>query len=195
MAVVARARLDRAAAQLIDAAVADVRPIRAAVLDEAHGAGGARLVIERDAIAELDDAVVSARERQGQEPLRIEYRVRRLRERFLERRDRHLGGSRAVRVPAHAVDDDHQQRLAVRDEVDSILVFRPMARQGQFCIDRRARFVTVPLSSTSLLSRPARRPSSGAQPGRKLDVHSVPRRKTRSDCLKPLPDSIECLTA
>ena len=133
-----------AAAQLVDAAVADVRPIRAAVLDQAYGAGRARLVIERDAFAELDDAVVRARERQGQKPLRIEYRQRHLGEGFLERRDRHLGGARAMGVPAHAVDDDHEQRFAVRDEIDAILVFRPIARQSQLCIIDAHALVTVP---------------------------------------------------
>ena len=73
VAVVARSRFDAAGTELIDAAVADVRPVRTAVLDEACGARGTRLVIERHAFTELHDTVVSAREGEGQEPLRIEY--------------------------------------------------------------------------------------------------------------------------
>ena len=119
-----------AAAQLIDAAVADVRPIRAAVLNQADGARRARLVIERDAFAELDHSIVRARERQGQKALRIEHRQRHLGERFLERRDGHFCGARAVGVAAHAVDDHHQQRFAAGNEIDAILVFRSIARQS-----------------------------------------------------------------
>jgi len=66
--------------------------------------------------------------------LRIEDRLYNFRERFLERRDGDLGGACAVRMTAHTVDDDQEQGFAARDNVQSILVFRPMARQSQLCM-------------------------------------------------------------
>ena len=119
-----------AGAQPIDAAVADMCPIRAAVLHEACGAGRARLVVERDAVAELHHAFVGARQRQRQKALRIEYRQRRFRKRLFERGHGNLGGSRAVRMAAHAVHDHDQERLVAGNEIDAILVFCPIARQG-----------------------------------------------------------------
>ena len=103
-------------------------------MDEADRARRARLVVERDALAELDDAVVRAREREREEALRIEHGQRRLGEAFLEDRDRDLGRFGAVRVPAHSVDGDHEQRVPVRKHVDSVLVLRPVAGQAQLCM-------------------------------------------------------------
>jgi hypothetical protein len=37
-------------------------------------------------------------------------------------------------MATHTVDDDHEGCLTAGDEVDTILVLRPMARQGQLCI-------------------------------------------------------------
>jgi hypothetical protein len=37
-------------------------------------------------------------------------------------------------MSAHAVDDDHQQRVVRRYDIHSILIFRPIARQSQLCI-------------------------------------------------------------
>jgi hypothetical protein len=62
VAVVARALADVAAAQLIHAAVADVRPVGAAGLHEADRARRARLVVYGDPAAELDDSCVRKRE-------------------------------------------------------------------------------------------------------------------------------------
>ena len=179
VAVVARAGFDAAAAQLVDPAVADVRPIRAAVLDQAYGAGRARLVVERDAFAELDDTVVRARERQGQKALRIEHRQRHLGERFLERRDRHLGGARAVGVAAHAVDDHHQQRFAVGYEIDAILVFGPIARQSQLCIINAHALVPSPSRQSTSCRRRAGAPHCGllrSRAGNSLMYTRVPQR-------------------
>ena len=92
VAVVARALEDLAAAQKIDAAVADVRPERAAVLHQAHGAGGARPQLERQVGAELGHFLVRTAERQMQESERIENGLRRVPERFDQRLDGGLGG-------------------------------------------------------------------------------------------------------
>src|SRR5690606_17801401 len=91
VAMVARAFADSAAAQLVNAAVADVSPIRAAVLDEAYGAGCSRLVIHGDALSELDDVRMREGEGDREEALRVEHEVTLVREALLQRRDGHLG--------------------------------------------------------------------------------------------------------
>ena len=81
-------------------------------------------------------------------------------------------------VAAHAVDDHHQQGLVVRDEVDAILVLRPIARQAQLCIIDAHALLPSPQSLVAfIVVALAALRSTGAQPGRKpADVHSVPQR-------------------
>jgi hypothetical protein len=109
MAVIASALEHFSPPQQIDPAVADVCPVRAAVLHQAHGAGGARPCLDRQAGAELHDFLVRASERQVQETERIQDGLRRVPERF----DQHLDGgfSRlgAIGMAAHAVDHDEQR--------------------------------------------------------------------------------------
>ena len=76
VAVIARARQHRAVAQVVDAAVADVRPPGGALLHEAERAGGARPLLERQLCAERDDVRVCAAEAEVQEGERIEQRLR-----------------------------------------------------------------------------------------------------------------------
>src|SRR5688572_27888059 len=179
MAVISSARLDAAAANLIDAAVADVGPIRAAVLNQAHGTRGSRLVIESDALAELDHSIVRASERQRQKTLRVEHRQRHLGKRLFERCDGNLCGSCAVGVPTHAVDDYHQQRFAAGHEVDAILILRSIARQGQLCIIDAHALVPSPRLHTLIVVTPAASRGVGAQSGwQSADVHSVSQRWT-----------------
>ena len=45
---------------------------------------------------------------------------------------------RAMSVAAHAVDDHHEQRVAMRDDVHPILVLRPVCRPGSALHNRRA---------------------------------------------------------
>jgi len=90
--------------------------------------------IDYERFPQLDDAIVSAREGQSQKPLRVEHGQRHLGERLLERRDGHFRGPGTVSVPAHAVHHDHQQGVASHDQIDSILVLRPIAGQSQFCM-------------------------------------------------------------
>ena len=108
MAVIARAGLDRGRRATGRSGCRRRAPNTRRLLDEAYGAGRARLVVERDAVAELDDTVVRARERQGQKSLRIEHRQRHLGEGFLECRDGHFCGASAMGVAAHSVDDHHE---------------------------------------------------------------------------------------
>jgi uncharacterized protein (TIGR00255 family) len=131
--VVTRSRVNPPGPKVVDAAVADVSPVRVAVLQQADGAGCAGLLLERHAVAELDDAVVRERERERQEALRVEDRQRQLREGFLERRYGDLRRARAVCMAAHAVDDDHERRELGDKHADAVLILEPIARQAQFC--------------------------------------------------------------
>ena len=111
MTVIARALEHLRLAQLIDAAVADVRPVGRRVLHQADGAGRPRPRLDRQTRAQLDHFFVRAAERQMQKAQRIEDRVRRLPERLEQRRERSLGRAGALGVPAHAVD--HRQKHGV----------------------------------------------------------------------------------
>src|SRR5207253_966835 len=75
----ARAELEQLPApHVVEATVADVRPPAGVLLHEAHGAGGAGTLLERQLRAELHDLVVRLPERKVEEPERIEERLRRV---------------------------------------------------------------------------------------------------------------------
>ena len=97
---------DLAATKKIDAAVADVRPVGAAVLHQAYGAGGARPHFERQIGTELGHFLVRTAEREMQEAERIENGLRRVPERFDQRLDGGFGRAGAIGMAAHAVDHD-----------------------------------------------------------------------------------------
>jgi hypothetical protein len=134
MAVVTRALQHRAAAQQIDAAVSDVRPIRHVVLNETHGARRTRLVIDRDSLAERDDPGMGMGQRQREEPLRIEHGMALLREAFAQRGHRHVRRLRPGGMAAHAVDDDEQHGAAEGEHLDSVLILLAVARQTELCM-------------------------------------------------------------
>ena len=129
--VVTRAFEHPAGAQLVDAAVADVRPVRAAALHEAHGAGGTRPDLRRQAVAERDDRVVCAPDREVQEAVRIEQRAARLPEFAEQCADRDFGRARTVGVTAHAVDHGEKHGPVRVGDGDTILVFFAMPDQAQ----------------------------------------------------------------
>ena len=91
-------------------------------------------MLERQVLAELDHLFVGASQREVQEAERIEDGCGDSAKHSLSVATRDLGRARAVRMAAHAVDDDQQQRLVVRDDVDPILVLGPIAGQAQFGI-------------------------------------------------------------
>src|SRR5690606_21748179 len=91
-----------------------------------------RLVVDRDVVAELDDLRMRKRERDREEPLRIEDRSALLGEAALQGRDGDLGGLAAFGMAAHAVDDDEQRRGFARQHVDSVLIVLAVPRKGQF---------------------------------------------------------------
>ena len=133
VAVVARALANRALSQLVHAAVADVRPVRSRRL----GRGTRRRSRAACGRARRPSPSLTTRSwarasESVKKPCGSNTGVRRLREAFLQRRDRDLRRARAVRVPAHSVDDDQQHGVVVRDYVYSVLVLRPIAGQAQF---------------------------------------------------------------
>jgi hypothetical protein len=139
VAVVARARDDRAAAQVVHAAVADVRPVGLAALHQAHGAGRARAQVEGEPGAEGDDRVVRAAEREVQETERVEQGLGLLAEQFEHHLAAGLRGARAPGMTAHAVHDHEQRRALGGRDGGPVLVVLAIADQadlGEF--DRHA---------------------------------------------------------
>lgn len=122
MAVIARAHDNGTLAQVIHAAVADVRPPRRALLDEADRAGCARPLFQRQAHSNTYDLFVRTPQGHVQEAQRIEQRLGSVPERFEKRLLRDLGGARTVSVPAHAVYHEKQNRMLGDGRDDTILV-------------------------------------------------------------------------
>ena len=117
--------------QLVHAAVADVRPVRAAALHEAQGTRGPRPDLGRQAVAERDDRVVGAPDGEVQETVRIEQRTTGFPEFAQHRANRDFRRARAVGVPAHAVDHREQHRAVRVRDGDAILVFFAMPDEAQ----------------------------------------------------------------
>src|SRR5579863_9433088 len=132
VAVIAAARQELSLAQVIDAAVADVRPPGGVLLYQAHRAGGARPLLERQLRAEFDHLLVGAADGQVQEAERIEERLRRGGERFHDRLLGHLRGARTVRVSAHAVDHQQQRCVLADRGVHPVLILVAPAQQADF---------------------------------------------------------------
>ncbi|GMU69197.1 MAG: hypothetical protein AMXMBFR37_15290 [Steroidobacteraceae bacterium] len=139
VAVVARARGDASRAQLVDAAVADVRPVGRITLHDAHRAGRARAVLERQRGAELHDLVVRAPEGQVQEADRIEQRLRRMPEGLDQHLERDVRGALAVGMTAHAVDGDQHRGVLGDCGRDAVLVVLARSDEAEFgVIDAQA---------------------------------------------------------
>ena len=107
-----------------------MRPPAGVLLDQAHGAGGARALLERQLRAELDDFFVRAAQRQVQEAERIEQRLGRVPEGFEDHLLRDLGRARAIGVAAHAVDDDEQRGVLGDRGGDPVLVLLAASEQA-----------------------------------------------------------------
>ena len=140
MAVIAGTRQHLAVTNVIDAAVADVRPVRCTFLDQAHGDGGARPRVDALAVAEPRHVVVRPAQRQMQEADRIEHRQRRLAEGIEQALERGVGGAAAIGMAAHAIDDHEQRGLIGRGDGDAVLVVFAVTDQTQICmLDPQAR--------------------------------------------------------
>src|ERR1700683_3221148 len=93
--VIAAAGEELAAAHVIEAAVAHVRPPARTLLDQAHSAGGTRALLQRQLHPELHHLLVRAPERHVQEPQGIEQGLRGMPEGLDDRLLRDLRGARA----------------------------------------------------------------------------------------------------
>ena len=100
------------------------------LLDQAHRAGRARPLLERQLGAEPDDLLVRASERQVQESERIKQRLRRVPEGFRDHLLGDLRGARAVGMSAHAVDRDQERGVLGHRGADSILIFLAPTEQA-----------------------------------------------------------------
>jgi hypothetical protein len=115
-----------------------VRPIGGAALDHAGDQRGARRLGELAVERMVEDGVVGVVDRTRQEKLRIgQQRTCLGLEAFRDARDRDLGGHLAMQVAAHAVGDQHQQRVARVAVGDAVLVVAPLAG-ATFLVDREA---------------------------------------------------------
>ena len=124
---------------MIDAAVADVRPVRFLPLHQADRAGRARPHVDREAGADRDDGRVGAADREVQESERIEQRLGLGAEQVEHHLAADFGGARAVGVAAHAVHDDEQRRAFARGDRGTILVVFAVAGQADLgALDRHA---------------------------------------------------------
>jgi len=133
VAVIARSCRYALVANLVDTTVADMRPKGPVILDQTDGGGCPRFFFENEAVTQFDDAFMCASEGQRQEALRIKNGSRNVGERFFENFERHFRCARALRVPAHAVDDGKQQAIVLGEYRDAILILRAIAQQTDLC--------------------------------------------------------------
>jgi hypothetical protein len=121
--MVASAHDNLTLAQVIHTTVADVRPPGRMLLDEASCAGRARPLFQRKAQSNAHDLFMRTTQGHVQEAQRIEQRLGCMPERFEKSLLRDLGGASTIRVPAHAVDHEKQNRMLGDSRDDTILVF------------------------------------------------------------------------
>ena len=115
--------------EVVQTAVADVRPPGGLLLHHAHRAGCPRTMLDRQLGAELDDLLVRAPESQVQKSHRVEERLRCLREGLEDDLLRHFGGTGAIGVTAHAVHDDEQRAVLGNRGRDPVLVLLASAQE------------------------------------------------------------------
>ena len=130
VAVVARAGNHRTATHVIDAAVADVRPVGLLPLHQADRAGRARAHVHREPGADCDHCRVRAADREVQEAERIEQWLGLGAKQFEHDLAADFGCARAVRMSAHAVHDDEQRRALARGDCGAVLVVFAVAGQA-----------------------------------------------------------------
>jgi hypothetical protein len=130
MTVVTRAFDDVLLAQLVDAAVADVRPVGRGILHQAQRASSPRARLHAETRAELDDFFVGATQRQMQKAERIEHGVGGLPKRLDQSRQGRFRGTRTLGMAAHTVDHDEQRGMLVDRNGDPVLILFAVAYQA-----------------------------------------------------------------
>lgn len=131
--VIARALEHLPAAHVIDAAVADVGPKRAALLHQTDRTGRARAQLERQLRPERHQRLVGGAESQMQEAKRIQQRLWRVPEAIEQCALRGLGGALTLGVTAHTVAGAEQRRLLGKRNVDAVLIGIAFALKADFC--------------------------------------------------------------
>jgi len=134
VAMVAGTFPDAPGAQVIDTAVADVRPIGRVLLHQADRAGRAWTQFERQRSTQRRDTLVCGTERQVQEAERIELRQRVLREAVQDGALRQVGGAFAVGMAAHAIAGNQQRGLVNHGHADTVLIAVTGALKAEFCM-------------------------------------------------------------
>ena len=115
----------RAAANVIDATVAYMRPPGRLLLNQAYSTRRPRPVLERQMRTEPDDFFMSTAQREMQKTDRIEDRVRGVGECFDHDLLRDLGSARAFGVTAHPIDGQQQRSMLSDDGDRFVLVIVP----------------------------------------------------------------------
>ena len=132
MRVIARAFANGRSTHQVDAAVADMRPVRGTVLHQADRAGRAGSRVHRYLAAEGHQVIVRTANGQVHEALGVEQRLGNARVGLGNGLAGDFGGLGAIGVPAHAVDHDHQHRLVARCDRHPILVLATIADETDF---------------------------------------------------------------
>jgi hypothetical protein len=122
MAVVAGAQVHRAAAQVVDAAVPDMCPVRLAALHQANGAGRTRPLFQREFGAERHDRLMRAPETELQETERVKQRLRQAPEHFQHDPATGFRRASAVSMPAHAIHHDQERGIVTDRYGNAVLV-------------------------------------------------------------------------
>ena len=115
---------------MIDAAVADMRPVGLAALHHADGAGGPWPQVHRQLDADRDDCRMRTAQCQMQESERVEQRLRQVVEYFQHDPATSLRGARAVGVTAHAIHCNEQHRAIADRNCGAILVVLAIAHEA-----------------------------------------------------------------
>ena len=131
MAVIATAFANALVAQQIDPAVADVPPKSRTILNQANHAGRARALLDTQVLTQFDKVLMRAADRHVQESLRIENRLGNFFEILADRLGGDLRRPGAVRVTAHAVDNDQQYAILPLVYADTILVLLTTSNEAE----------------------------------------------------------------
>ena len=132
MAVIPRTAQDATVSYLVNAAVTNMRPKGAAFLNETDGAGCTRSKINGNVVPKGDNGVVRPRQNHIQKALRIKYWQTGPGKQVLNDLERCFGGSRTVRMPAHAIKYQHHGSLFGDHDCGAVLIVLTVPKSRDF---------------------------------------------------------------